>query len=644
MKKKFAAFLLGMALGASLLHGCGRADKGLGNIRAREWEDEDAIYGEVSEVTQDTLTIQVGARKEMEKPKGGAPGNQEGEAPEKPEGGAPGNQEGEAPEIPEGGAPGNQEEGASGGPGGEAPEMPDGGTPKQPGEMPSMLELTGEEQEIALSKDTIVKSQGMGGSEASAISDISEGDTVRVTLAEDGSAAEVTVISGMGGGGGMAPSSQPDSYKSVKEYKEDSTVEREEIASREKDENAILITGGANVELKDVEVSRASDNSTGGDNSSFYGVGAAVLATDGNAYISDSTVSTDAAGGAGLFAYGSGTVYAADTVITTQQDAAGGIHAAGAGTLYAWDLQVETNGGSAAAIRSDRGGGTMVVDGGSYISNGVGSPAVYSTADIAVNNAELTANASEAVCIEGLNSLHLYNTTLTGTMGDNEQNDCAWNVILYQSMSGDSEIGNSTFEMQGGVLKANHGGMFYTTNTESTILLSGVEIQNASDSTFFLRCTGNQNKRGWGTANSNGADCLFTADHQVMEGDIVWDSISQLDFYMKEDRSLTGAVVQDESCTDGTGGDGYCNLYIGKGCTWTVTGDSVLGSLSSEGVIVDEAGNAVTIKNESGEVLAEGSGAYTVTVENYSSSADLSGAAKATGWEGYQAERPSQFV
>lgn len=97
----------------------------------------------------------------------------------------------------------------------------------------------------------------------------------------------------------------------------------------------------------------------------------------------------------------------------------------------------------------------MVVDGGSYTSNGTGSPAVYSTADIAVNNADLTANGSEAVCIEGLNSLHLFDTDLTGNMSDDEQNDCTWNVILYQSMSGDSEVGNSTFEMDGTIYRRN---------------------------------------------------------------------------------------------------------------------------------------------------------------------------------------------
>lgn len=268
---------------------------------------------------------------------------------------------------------------------------------------------------------------------------------------------------------------------------------------------------GAQVTLKNVTADRTSSDSKGGDNSSFYGVGAAILNTDGKAYISGSTVDTDAAGGAGIFSYGDGVTYVSDTTIKTQQDTSGGIHAAGGGTLYAWDLDVETNGESSAAIRSDRGGGTMVVDGGTYTSNGTGSPAIYSTANIAVNNANLTANGSEAVCIEGLNSLHLYNSNLTGNMSDNEQNDCTWNVILYQSMSGDSELGNSTFEMDGGSLTAKNGGMFYTTNTESTFVLSDVDITYAEDNDFFLKCTGNQNQRGWGQSGSNGADCLFTA-------------------------------------------------------------------------------------------------------------------------------------
>ena len=226
---------------------------------------------------------------------------------------------------------------------------------------------------------------------------------------------------GRGGPGNGQPGGQSqgvDSYTAVNEYTEDTTVSNETIESTGTDENAALISSGASVTLDNDTITRTSEDSKGGDNSSFYGVGAAVLATDGTAYVKDSSVTTDAAGGAGLFAYGDGSVYASGTTVKTTQDTSGSVHAAGGGTLYGWDLDVETNGESSAAIRSDRGGGTMVIDGGNYVSNGVGSPAIYSTADIAVSNASLTANGSEAICIEGLNSIHLYDCDLTGNMSD----------------------------------------------------------------------------------------------------------------------------------------------------------------------------------------------------------------------------------
>ena len=446
---------------------------------------------------------------------------------------------------------------------------------------------------------------------------------------------------GKGGPGGQ--SQGVESYDAVNDYTEDTTVDGETLSSTGTDENVAHISDGAKVSIKNSTITRESSDSQGGDNSSFYGVGAAILATDGEAYVSNSTIDTDSKGAAGLFAYGDGTVYAANNTITTKQDTSGGIHAAGGGKLYAWDMTVETNGESLAAIRSDRGGGTMVVNGGTYTSNGVGSPAIYSTADISVNNATLTANGSEAICIEGLNSIHLFDSDLTGNMSDDEQNDCTWNVILYQSMSGDSEVGNSTFEMDGGTLTAKNGGMFYTTNTESTITLSDVNITYADDNDFFLKCTGNSNQRGWGESGKNGADCLFTATQQEMQGDVVWDSISQLDFYMTDGSTLTGAVTDDES-NAGEGGDGYCNLYIGDGCTWTVTGDSTLTSLSNSGTIVDADGNTVTIKGADGTVYVEGESSYTVTVDSYSDNADLSGASSTTQWTDYEVEKPEELA
>ncbi len=569
-----------------------KADGSDENAQSDEAE-ENVVLGEVKSVSDTEITIAVGTMKEM-----GQPG---------------GNGQGQTITITENTVitkqSGGMQQGQTGGDGqnGGVPEKPDG------------------------------DGQGAEAEEIS-LSDIQEGDIVSITLDEDGNAASITVMS-------MEMSGQSqgvDSYTAVNEYTEDTTVSGETLESTGTDENAALISSGASVTLDNDTITRTSDSSIGGDNSSFYGVGAAVLATDGTAYVKDGSVTTDAAGGAGLFAYGDGTVYASGTTVKTTQDTSGGVHVAGGGTLYGWNLDVETNGESSAAIRSDRGGGTMVIDGGNYVSNGVGSPAIYSTADIAVSNASLTANGSEAVCIEGLNSIHLYDCDLTGNMSDLDQNDNTWTVILYQSMSGDSEVGNSTFQMDGGSLTSENGGVFYTTNTESTITLSNVDINYNDDNEFFLQCTGNTNQRGWGQSGANGADCHFTGISQDMQGNVIWDSISDLDFYLTEGSSLTGAVVDDETYA-GEGGGGYCNIYVSSDSTWNVTGDSTVSALENEGTIVDSEGKTVTIQGTDGTVYVQGDSEYTITTGSYSDSVDLSGATSIQDQSAYTVEKPDQL-
>lgn len=499
-------------------------------------------------------------------------------------------------------------------PGGGAPDGNGGGN-KPSGEAP---DGNAESVTITLTDSTVIYDKS--GSTIT-IDSLSEGTTVTVETDADGNAVSITIttLSAMGGiGGGQ---SAPTSYEAVNTYSEDTSISNENITSTGTDENAILVTDQANVSLDNVSldnvtIDRTSSDSTGGDSSSFYGVGAAVLATDGTVNITNSTITTNASGGAGVFAYGNGVVNVSDTTINTTQDTSGGIHVAGGGTLHATNLTVETNGGSAAAIRSDRGGGTMTVNGGSYTSNGSGSPAVYCTADIDIQDATLTATGSEAVCIEGLNSLKLTDCDLTGDMPENEQNDCTWTVILYQSMSGDSEVGNSTFNMTGGSLTSKNGGLFYTTNTESTFYLSDVDITYSDSNDFFLKCTGNSNARGWGQSGANGADCVFTADNQDMTGNVIWDSISDLDFDMTNGSTLIGAFVQDES-NAGNGGSGYANLNIDKTSTWIVTGDSTLTNLTNHGLIEDADGKTVTIKDTNGNVLVEGTSNYTITVSSY---------------------------
>ena len=597
--------------------------------------DENTIMGMISEITDSTITVAT------------MPGGGQGEAPGNPLDDNNGGDNGSAPadkpdsdNNDQGKAPGNPPSDNNGSDNNSAPadkpdsdgtestETPDNqpsgdnnSAPSDNGGAPDMGNMSTET--INLTDSTIYYDKD--GNETT-LSTLSEGTMVTITLDDDGNAATVTISDNAGGQpggntpGGGAPggsaSAQPESYNAVTEYTEDTEVSDETFSSTGSDENAVLVSNGSNVTLKDITLDRTSSDSTGGDSSSFYGVGAGLLVTDGTVTIDNATITTDSAGGAGIFSYGNGNVTVSDSTITTTQDTSGGIHVAGGGTLTAKNLTVTTNGESSAAIRSDRGGGTMTVDGGSYTSNGTGSPAVYCTADISISNAALTANGSEAVCIEGLNSLKLTDCDLTGNIPENEQNDCNWTVILYQSMSGDSEVGNSNFSMTGGSLTSENGGMFYTTNTESTFYLSGVDLNYSDSNDFLLKCTGNSNARGWGSSGANGADCEFTADSQTMAGKIIWDSISQLDVSLKNKSTWTGSFVQDES-NAGNGGDGYADLTVDSSSTWIVDGDSTLSSLTCKGTITDEDGNTVTVKGSDGTTYVEGTSDYTITISSY---------------------------
>lgn len=580
-------------------------------------DSQNEVMGRVKSVSDTEITVEQGPGGVPSGAPDGQPGqNNDGQQP----GGAP---DGKG-QPPQGSTSDNKNQPSQGSTSDNQNQPPKGGAPEGNGQPPQ-----GETTTYKITTSTTFTDADGASIQ---VSDIKEGDFVKITTDSNGTAVQISLADmpggpdgpqggpgngapGAGGPGGGAQSA-PTSYSFVKEFTSDTEESGQSYTSEGTDESAVLVSNGANVTLKDFTVNRTSEDSKGGDSSSFYGVGASILVTDGTVDLKGGTITSDADGAAGAFAYDKGTVNISDTAITTTGNTAGGIHAAGGGTVNAENLTVHTSGESSAAIRSDRGGGTMRVKGGSYTSSGTGSPAVYCTADIEVEDAKLTAENSEAVCIEGLNSLSLTNCDLSGHIQENEQNDCDWTVILYQSMSGDSEVGNAVLNMTGGSLTSENGGLFYTTNTESTFYLNNVNITPSSNNEFFLKCTGNANKRGWGQSGANGADCSFTAENQKMEGDVVWDSISNLKFKMTEGSILTGGFIQDESCA-GNGGSGTADLSIDATSTWIVTKDSQLSSLTNKGTIKDTEGKTVTIKGSDGTVYVQGDSTYTVTVESY---------------------------
>lgn len=386
---------------------------------------------------------------------------------------------------------------------------------------------------------------------------------------------------------------------------EDEVVRSETYTSKGDDENALRVSG-ASVSLEDVQVHKQGGASSNTENGDFYGMNAALLATDGALLtISKAEISSDAPNGNGVFSYGEGTVISINkSSIETLGDNSGGLQTTGGATMNAVDVQVSTAGSSSAAIRSDRGGGTVNVIGGSYRSSGLNSPAVYSTADITVMNAELTAENSEALVIEGKNAIKLLDCQVSGQMSSTQgasSDENVHNVMIYQSMSGDAEIGTSEFSAQGGRITSQNGDMFYVTNTHCLMTLDGVELIDESESGgLLLRVCGNSGRRGWGVAGANGGQVELLAKHQHLAGDVQVDSVSTLSLQLTEGSVLTGAINIVENAAGGEAVPDNVSVSIAEGCAWNLTGDCTISSLENAGTI-NFNGHTITLPD--GQVL-----------------------------------------
>ena len=412
---------------------------------------------------------------------------------------------------------------------------------------------------------------------------------------------------GGGFGGGTPPGGQSASfdYSAATEITEAATVDGTIYSSETVDESALIVNTTEAVSLNNISVTKTGD-SNGGDNCNFYGLNAALLVMGGSTTtISGATITSDASGANGVFSYGGNggkngaagdgtTVIISDSTITTTGDGSGGIMTTGGGVTYASNLTVETSGRSSAAIRTDRGGGTVVVDGGSYTSSGLGSPAIYSTADITVSNATLTSNLSEGVCIEGKNSITLIDCDLTANNTSMNGNATFLDTIMiYQSMSGDADSGTSSFSMTGGSLTSKSGHMFHVTNTNAVINLSNVDLVNEGSDILISVCDD-----GWSGA---GNIATLNADAQKLSGVILVGSDSTLTLNLNNGSAFEGTVSGEISNAKGAVVStevGTVNVILDATSTWTLTADTYISSFEGDTANVITNGYKLVVNGE----------------------------------------------
>ncbi|WP_026659072.1 hypothetical protein [Butyrivibrio sp. AC2005] len=551
MKKQILVYL-GIGLICFALTGCGGTTGTISGDTAQGTESvnaEDGANNEDADGADGAENID-----DENAPTGGAPngenanGENQGNPPdgEKPDGEAP---NGEAPngEAPNGEAPGNPPDGQA--PDGEAPGNPPDGE-KPDGEAP------GNPPDGAPG--------GFGGTgQSSADIDYEAATTITAAVESDGQTYET------------------------------------EIA----DESALLISTNEEVTISNATVTKTGD-SDGGDNCNFYGLNAAVLVKDGSTTtITGATITSDADGANGVFSYGGNggkngadgdgtTVNISDSTITTTGDGSGGIMTTGGGVTNAKNLTIETSGRSSAAIRTDRGGGTVTVDGGEYTTNGLGSPAIYSTADITVSNATLTSTQSEGVCIEGMNSITLSDCDMT-VENTNMNGNATFldSIMIYQSMSGDADSGTSTFSMSGGSLTSKNGHVFHVTNTNAVINLSDVTIKNFDSEDILMSVCDD----GW---NGAGNVATVNADNQELSGTILVGDNSELTLNLTNGSAFKGSISGEITNAKGETVStevGTVAVSIDAESTWTLTEDTYITSFDGDASSVVSNGHTLYV-------------------------------------------------
>ena len=363
-------------------------------------------------------------------------------------------------------------------------------------------------------------------------------------------------------------------------------------------QNALLVTGGTST-IMDPTITKSGDSD--GDSADFYGTNAAVLVKEGTLNIKGGTVTTSGSHANGVFAYSNGTINISDATIQTTSNNSGAVMVTGGGKLTADNVTAETKGNSSAPIRSDRGGGTLTVNGGKYTANGIGSPAIYSTANIIVNNSNLISTSSEGAVVEGANSIVLNNTKLTDTNTSlNGNSETYKNIFLYQSMSGDADEGTASFTATDSEITTNKGDTIFVTNTTATLSLTGnTFINNDKDGAFLRIQTGK-----WGTSGKNGGTVTLNSTNQSISGNIYVDNISSLSMKLTDGSSYSGTINGSDTAK-------LLSIDLDSSSNLTLTGDTYVTSLTNEvsdnsninlnGHTLYVNGNAITSTNYSGD-------------------------------------------
>lgn len=366
---------------------------------------------------------------------------------------------------------------------------------------------------------------------------------------------------------GMEPQSEvdPNTFKGTTIVTENKSIAHESMTNTTADQNAFIGKNKAVIDIENSVFDKTGDT-TSDDNSNFRGQNAVVLGIDGSQInIKGSNITSNSKGSNAVFATGEGSVINVEnTNIHTKSDSSRGLDATYKGTVNGKNLTITTEGAHSATLATDRGEGTITAEAAKLTTSGEGSPVIYSTGNIMVNNVNGIANNSEIGVVEGKNSITLTNSNVTGYKDNG--------FMLYQSFSGDAESGIARLKAENNTLTTHATGAFlYVNNTTAEVDLSNNAISMPNTSTLVKAAADSR----WGKTGENGGHLTLRTSNQELSGNIMADSISTIALDMTNGSSLVGAVNTDNTAKEVT-------VKLSKDSNWILTGDSYVKSLSNE--------------------------------------------------------------
>ena len=366
---------------------------------------------------------------------------------------------------------------------------------------------------------------------------------------------------------GMAPQVEvdPSTFKGTTIVTENKSIAHESMTNTTADQNAFIGKNKAVIDIENSVFDKTGDT-TSDDNSNFRGQNAVVLGIEGSQInIKGSNITSNSKGSNAVFATGEGSVINVEnTNIHTKSDSSRGLDATYKGTVNGKNLTITTEGAHSATLATDRGEGTITAEAAKLTTSGEGSPVIYSTGNIIVNNVNGIANNSEIGVVEGKNSITLTNSNVTGYKDNG--------FMLYQSFSGDAESGIARLKAENNTLTTHATGAFlYVNNTTAEVDLSNNAISMPNTSTLVKAVADSR----WGKTGENGGHLTLRTSNQELSGNIMADSISSIALDMTNGSSLVGAVNTDNAAKEVT-------VKLSKDSNWILTGDSYIKSLNNE--------------------------------------------------------------